>query len=457
MPQVTYIPDFSGRIILNELPPGKPERVSIVAPTIVRPGRPFTIKLAVHDENSRISVWHKYFDLHFPEANINGLTVELLPDKPAIVFLDNITINKPGFSRMRAYMNDRVFYSNPILCSDEEENEIFWGDPHIHTVLSRCHHDKCRTLNFAYTAAKYLSALDWAAMADHVSNGRCDASKWKEQATVSNLYNESGKFVTLPAYEASFKGGAGGDCNVYMDKYAGMYCEDYENGTMKTVCENLKKKSAAQGFDFFTVPHHTTRPGKHGEIGDAIFPGKEIMPVIEIHSKWGTSEYRGNPHPLQEIHPGPSYAVDLLNRGLKLGFIGGTDTHSTMTYGKGFEPPHLYADPGITAVMSPELSRDSIYKAIKNRHCYAAMLERIYLKMNVNGNIINVIAAGQSDIQSIEIIKNGKTVHKHEPSGTWQENILYKDEDHSDKAEYYYTRITCKSGAMAWSSPHWPD
>ena len=68
--------------------------------------------------------------------------------------------------------------------------------------------------------------------------------------------------------------------------------------------------------------------------------------------------YRGNPNPLHDIHPGPSYVVDLLNRGLRLGFIGGTDSHATMPSGRGVESDAHDRLPGLTAVFADGLSRD---------------------------------------------------------------------------------------------------
>jgi len=114
-------------------------------------------------------------------------------------------------------------HSNPTLCTTDDVPGIYWGDPHVHTILSNCHVDTCRSLNFCFTAARYLSALDWVAAADHVSNGRCDPSKWKEQRTVADLYDDAPDFVTLPAYEASLQGGAGGDNNVYMARFLDIF------------------------------------------------------------------------------------------------------------------------------------------------------------------------------------------------------------------------------------------
>jgi len=187
------------------------------------------------------------------------------------------------------------------------------------------------------------------------------------------------------------------------------------------------------------------------------------------------------------VHPGPSYAVDLLGRGLQLGFIGGTDTHATMPSGVGvrpalaasIEPGHIDRLPGLTAVWARELTRDGVFQGIKHRRCYATSLERIYLDGTVAGRrfgeragwrdprqprSIRVAAAAQSDITSIELIRNGEVIHKH-PGAGWHETFVYTDEETLEdtrlrsqwlgKFVYYYVRVTCTSGAQGWASPVW--
>ena len=97
-------------------------------------------------------------------------------------------------------------------------------------------------------------------------------------------------------YEASLEGGSGGDNNVYCRGDLEDYVDHWEGGNRK-LADALPETSS--------VPHHTTRAGKHGELSDAIYPGPDLMPVVEVHSKWGTSEFRGNPRPLQKVHAGP--------------------------------------------------------------------------------------------------------------------------------------------------------
>jgi hypothetical protein len=472
--------DLYRKILSLEAPGGQPAEVHIIAPTIVRPGTEFALKIAVADEmgypslecQGRLRVFGDFADP--PE-----MEVDFERGVPAIRRIEGIVIPREGLYRFQGEISlggqRRTFWSNPVRCRSDGEF-IYWGDPHVHTVLSDCHPGRCRSLNFCYIAARWFAGLDWVSVADHVSNGRCTPGKWREQMFVCEAFNDPPNFVTLPAYEASFKGGAGGDNNVYMLRWPDIFVEDYEEGTVKTMCRKLSEKLIPVE-EFFVVPHHTTRTGKHGEIGPEIYPGEDLMPVIEIHSKWGTSEYRGNSNPLHKIHPGPSYAVDLLNRGLKLGFIAGTDTHSTMPAGFGDE--HLDRLPGLTAVFAEGLTRRSIYEGMRTRNCYAASLERIYLDVRVadvrQGSCINwpnpgtprrieATAAARSDIVALEVVRNGHTVYAMSP-GRWRGDLEFIDEsdlaagslvsEYLGRFAYYYVRVTCASGAQAWSSPVW--
>lgn len=479
MQELIFPSDFERRVLAIEAPGGPGVHVNLVAPTVVAPGEPLALKLAVADAAGYPSL---EFDgevvIRCLAATPGEIVVPLRRGAPAVATVRGVTIASEGLLRFEAEALGRRFPGNPVCCQASPRRRVFWGDPHVHTVLSDCHAQRCRSTNFCYVAARWFAGLDWVGPADHVSNGRCELARWKEQVAAGEAFNDPPAFATLPAYEASFKGGAGGDNNIYMARWPEMFVEGYDEGTIKTVCEQLAE-SLEPGSEFFVVPHHITRTKKHGEIGDDIYPGPDLMPVVEIHSKWGTSEFRGNPTPLKEVHPGPSYVVDLLDRGLRLGFIGGTDTHSTMPAGTGDDAGHIDRLPGMTAVLAGELSRQAVFGAIASRNCYAAAGERIYLDATIAGEpmgrlvegadparprTIRVTAAGQSEIATIEIIRNGQTVHS-QPVGDWRGACEWTDESdlsgqwldspHLGRFAYYYVRVSCPSGARAWSSPVW--
>jgi hypothetical protein len=474
--QVVHPPPFDRRILRAEAPGGEPASLGIVVPTITHPGRPFDVRVALADADGYpVERFTGAVELSCEAAVPARVTVTFPEDGPAASSVAGVRLGREGLWRFEGELGGRRWFSNPTSCTKGAAEGIYWGDPHVHTVLSNCHPERCRSLNFCFSAARHFAGLDWVSAADHVSNGRCELARWKEQAAASNAFDDPPSFATLPAYEASLKGGAGGDNNVYMLRWPDLFVDEYDDGDVKTLCRKLAGKLAPG--EFFVVPHHTTRTGKHGEIPADIYPGPDLMPVVEIHSKWGTSEYRGNPNPLHEIHPGPAYVTDLLNAGLALGFIGGTDTHSTMPAGFGRE--HLDRLPGMTAVAAPRLSREGVFHAIRSRRCYATSLERIYLDVTVAGarpgaavawpdagrpREAAVTAAAKSDITAVELVRNGETIGSQAPGG-WQGTAGFADSDdlaglwldspHLGRFAYYYVRVTCASGAQAWSSPVW--
>lgn len=271
MSSIVYPSAFSQRVLANEVPAGAAARVAVYLPTIIRPRQPFDIKVAVCDaQGYPCKQYDGVVKVCHPQASPLCMEVRFTPDRPAVAAIQGVTTAAEGLVRFDAEMEGKVFHSNPAMVSREAACGIYWGDPHVHTVLSNCHAERCRSAMFAYEAGRHFSGLDWMAVADHVSNGRCELARWKEQVALNNAYNDPPYFVTLPAYEASFKGHMGGDNNIYMARWPDMFVDDYDNGSVKTVLDKLAQKLPTD--EFFAVPHHTTRPGKHGEIGDDIYP-----------------------------------------------------------------------------------------------------------------------------------------------------------------------------------------
>jgi len=477
MTDVLYPSELEQRILSQEAPGRGPAEVRVVVPTITAVGEKFSARVAVADETGFASL---EVDGAVTLRRAEGGAAVRVPFRrgaPAVAEVRGLSIAAEGLYRLTGELGGRTFHSNPTRCTKSPPERIYWGDPHVHTALGDCMTSFSRSANFCYVAGRWLSGLDWVAAADHVSNGRCTPGKWRDQAATSNQFNDPGSFATLPAYEASLQGGAGGDNNVYMRRWPEMYVDEYEEGNVRTLCDRLEE--VLEPGEFFVVPHHTTRTNKHGEIGPDIYPGPERMPVVEIYSKWGAGEYRGNPDPLTKIHPGPSYVADLLAAGWPLGFVGGTDTHATMPGGPAPEPEHVMRLAGITAVHAAALTREDVFAAMAGRNCYAASGERSYLEVTVVGHTpgrivgppdpaagrtITVLAAARGDIRSIDIVRNGATIATSSP-GDWSARFEHTDTDPLEglwldspvmgRFVYYYVRLTCASGARAWSSPVW--
>ncbi len=470
------IPEHAQRTLALEAPGGPAQRLAIVAPSIARPGEPFAVKLAALDCMGYPSV--ECDGAAEPIAGpAEGLTqpVRFEHGKPAVGGIGGLTLGEEGLFRVGFDFGGETFFSNPIRCHAKAEERIFWGDPHVHTVLSDCHPDRCRSLDFCFVCARYVTGLDWVCAADHVSNGRGSPGKWKAQRAAAGAFNDPARFATLLGYEASLKGGAGGDNNVYFADDAEAYVDVYEDGDVRTLSEAL------DDWEHILVPHHTTRTGKHGELSERLYLGPERMPVVEIHSKWGTSECRGNRNALHQVHPGPSYAQDFLAQGCAFGFIAGTDTHATMPSGYGEEAGHIDRLPGLTAVRAPAATRTGIFSAIRSRNCYATSAERILVECSIAGSdmgqeiawpgptaprLVTAVVAAESNITRVDVVRNGEDVYSQAGDG-WKAQVEWTDEEPLADAAlppggafdgpfvYYYLRVTCESGAQAWTSPVW--
>lgn len=463
------------RILAVEAPGGSVERLSIVAPSVIRPDEPFAIRLAALDAKARPSV-----ECGAAARPVNGPApdlpeVQFEDGRPAVGTIEDARISEEGWHRLEFALDGRTFVSNPVHCTAAAPR-IFWGDPHVHTVISDCHPTQCKSLEFCYVGARYMTGLDWVTAADHVSNGRSSVGKWEAQRRAVRTFDNPRSFAAVLGYEASLKGGAGGDNNVYCRGDLEMFVDHYEEGNTQTLSDALPE-------DCFVVPHHTTRTGKHGELSDEIYPGPDRMPVVEVHSKWGTSEYRGNPRPLQKVHDGPCFAQDLLAQGYPLGFIAGTDTHATMPSSYGNDSGQLHAPPGFTAVRADQLTQASVFDAIRARDCYATSDERIIIEESMAGGRMGRVVdwrdacgpveiaaeiATRTNLQRVDVVRNGEDVHSVAPGDQdWRASMQFADESDLSEVAFepsgwfdrpficYYLRVTCASGAQAWSSPIW--
>ena len=135
---------------------------------------------------------------------------------------------------------------------------------------------------------------------------------------------------------------------------------------------------------------------------------------------------------------------------------------------------HGYESSCLAAVYAPELTREAIYYAIKNRRTYGTTGERILLKFEINGHMmgsefrldggsfpqIDVTVGGTNKLEEVEVVKYSRssgwqTIHVECPT-TSTCTFTYIDANFTEDS-LYYIRVT-QAGEppeMAWSSPIW--
>jgi len=175
---------------------------------------------------------------------------------------------------------------------------------------------------------------------------------------------------------------------------------------------------------------------------------------------------------------------DALARGLRLGFVGGTDNHrgrpgSPLSNQSGLDA-RAHVTGGITGVLCRELTRDAVWDGLMARRCYATTSVRILLDFQVNDRCmgqdvrvpkrnvakfavrqINVRVAGTYPLDRIVVVRNGAEIHTEPVNGMeaslhWCDtHTLASVRDNRIGGVYYYAKVYQQDGNMAWASPVW--
>lgn len=450
------------------------ERFTLLADSIVRPGEEFSLFIVA---------WTK---AGFPDLNYEG-TLRLVSNAPGLVVPATITFDpcdkgvkrlhdlqckRDGTYLLRAFQEGdpaETCRSNYILCDSKAEYKIFWGDLHIHTSLS----DGSYSLDSTYQFARDVAKLDFVSMNDH------DLWRWKEKWELNQAkakeYNIPGEFVAIQGTE--WTSVVRGHHNVWFptDDVPEFYRADPEEFYSQSVAQLWE---SVRPYGGIMCTHHLHPNNDYSDWS------LEREPVVEVYSQWGSSETSGQPEQtiiqynhqrIQEARSSNS-AVDLLNRGLKLGFVAGSDTHVSTPganvsgiYRVGVSP---HRRPGITAVYAKELTREGILDAIRNRRCFGTMNERIIIDFSINGHMmgeefelentpakIRMRAWGTGKIASISLIRNGEVIYcpLHWGSRDYVD-LEFVDAKLPEGTSYYYLRVQQLlhgEYVNAWSSPIW--
>lgn len=199
----------------------------------------------------------------------------------------------------------------------------------------------------------------------------------------------------------------------------------------------------------------------------------DLYRVMEIYSSHGSAEYIGCPRQIpyldKQLQKGSEGNVDvtfqeILAQGMKLGVTAGSDSHSGRPGLSTWTRVGRTYKGGLTAVFADQKTRESIWRALYNRHCYGTTGDRIYLEFSINDypmgseieadkRLIKARAMGVNPISRIDLVKNNENVQSKKDCGV-QGRIEMKDTPHFGE-DYYYLRVTQQDGEMAWSSPIW--
>ncbi len=498
--QAYYAPDTADLCIIA----GPMDHLSIHLPGGVATGGEFTAHLDARDAFDNLADSY-YGKLAIDTGDERLLQVELTQGRAVL----DATADEPGiyYLTARDLSSGRQTVSNPMRVGEPDELQVYFGD--IHGKVFFCG-GTCDVDQY-YHYAREVARLDFSAITGvselfrHHCTGYRDArppltdSNWAELQRAARQYTVDDEFAAFLSFEwqsdwkpelipdsfdhieaAAAK--SFGDRNVYYlnDDEPFFLPFDEVSNTAGKLFDCLR------GKDALVIPHHSSAPEDFGGVGlkgaDWTDRDDELMRLVEIYSKWGCSEYSGCPRKLTN-HSQGRFVQDALAMGHRLGFIGSSDTHLSIPGGSGVEGGGAlrYYRPGYACVYAPRLTKQDLFAGLRARRCYATTGVKILLDFYLNERPMGTeleleptaprhlegYVAGTAPIESVEVVRNGRTVHTQLGDGGAVLEFAWTDA--SDMREYafeasgrapftyYYLRVIQRDWEMAWSSPVWVD
>ena len=340
-----------------------------------------------------------------------------------------------------------------------EKLSLFFGDLHNHSDISICRRSWNPTADDYYSICRDIEKLDFCALTDHDYN--LDVAQWNFLQEKVRSNHDNFNFITFLAEEWTSHGhpnnklpkekqGYGHHNIIFLDPYFNHFYDSFDGDINPRM---LWKELINDEADFICIPHQLADMGTNIPISWD-YVDEKLQPVAEIFQGRESYEYLGCPR--QAPHGAEfkgHYMQDIWEKGNIIGVIA--------------SPDH-WGGKGKAAVWAKDLSRESLFEAIRARHTYgtsgskigllfktknAIMGDKIQLSSNPDYNF-TVKGLASSPIMEVVIFRNNKIVHIEAPEKK-EFNIEWKDSNPMVTPTWYYTRLICEDNEMAWSSPIW--
>jgi hypothetical protein len=284
---------------------------------------------------------------------------------------DGLIGRTAGHGRVIARWRDADFASNPIrLLEHDATLKHYWGDLHAQTDATV----GTGTEDEYFRFARDIAHLDFAS---HQGNDfQMTDADWHRLNQAVREYHSDGRFVVFPGYEWSANTPAGGDRNVFylhedlpIIRSSAWQLADQEGSDLGAHVPVGKLFAALRQ----AVPADKVLCGSHvgGRYAD-IRAGfdDELGPLIEVVSCWGVFEWL--------LH-------DALELGHVFAVMANSDGHKGRPGAEGPGAGEFGIAGGLTCVLAQSQTRDAIFAALKQRHCYGTTGARMLLAFTANG------------------------------------------------------------------------
>lgn len=463
------------------------ERIKILAPSFVGKNKRFDVVVRFEDEYGNLTSNTKeetLIELTYEHLREN-LNWKLFIPETGFITLPNLYFNEAGVYtiQLKNLTTKETFRSSPIRCSENGDDQIYWGSLHGESdkIDSTDNIDSCLR-HFRDDLAHHFYALSPFEQMEETSS-----DIWKACVQTTQEFDEDDRFNTFVGYQWVGEAASEGVRHIlYLkDQKQLIRKKDAKGVTLDKLVKNFNPKEA------LLIPCFTMGKGYSYNF-DAWNP--EFERVVEIFNSWGSSEEpakSGNQVPISSpsktkgiSETAEGAIINALNKNCRFGFsAGGLDDRGI--YSDLFTSDQTQYPPGLTAILSPAHTKQSLAEALYQRSLYATTGEKIVVEFHIAGakmgqelntsdkpglmvnRHITGFIAGTKPLETIEIIRNGKVIHTIKPTKYWHE-FAFDDMTPLDKEAfpaakerppfaYYYLRVSQEDGHMAWSSPIWID
>jgi hypothetical protein len=460
--------------------------INVLAPSYVTRNKRFDVVVRFEDEYGNLTSEadpETLIELSHEHLREN-LNWKLFVPETGFLSLPNLYFNEPGIYtiKLKNLHTNQCFYSSPIRCFPESNQHLFWGL--LHGESDRI--DSTENIESCLRHIRDDKALNFFACSPFESQEETPTDIWKNICQHITDFDEADRFATMCGFQWLGEPHTEGLRQIiYLkDQRQILRAKDPKFNSLKKIYRTFQPK------EILSIPCFTMG-GSTAYNFDDFDP--EFERVVEIYNAWGSSECTkkdGNSLPIHTngklgVKEAPEGAIQkALQRNCRFGFVaGGLDDRGM--YAELYEGDQEQYTPGLTAISAPEHSRAALLEALYNRSCYATTGKRIILALYIasygmgsetstaqkHGFLFNRhlhgFVAGTTDLESVEVIRNGKVIKRFEPTGYALDfafddlapiqEVVIDAKDKKPPFVYYYLRVTQKDGHMGWSSPIWVD
>jgi hypothetical protein len=296
-----------------------------------------------------------------------------------------VTFSAAGTAYIEASAGALRCRSNPITIHAQEPTlKKFWGDLHAQSDATV----GTGTEQEYFAFARDIAFLDFCS---HQGNDfQVTDEDWQKLNETTRAFQRDGRFVAFPGWEWSGNSPAGGDRNVWFLE-EGMPIFRSSHWQVPHIPEN-ELSPAPTAADLFArvrehVPLDKVLLGSHvgGRYADIrLYFDQELGPLVELVSCWGVFEWM---------------LWDAFDKGYIVGIMCNSDGHKGRPGAEGPGAGQFGIANGLTCVLAEQLTRASIFAALKNRRCYGTTGARIDLDFTINDHPMGSILRADGALQ----------------------------------------------------------